>query len=153
MGLCLGSCKPDYKVKDNELEAGHGVEVQVQVSAGELIDNGGAQLPTFFNIARIENRLDKEVELIVLCERKEKNAKVRVQPIALLTFDLDTIRQNYVVAVKSTHSQINSINLDLAFDLDRQKLVAEWFRSYYSVNHCSNFKWHNAYQAIRYLKG
>ena len=153
MGLCLGSCKPDNKVKDNELEAGHGVEVQIQRSAGELLVDGGAQLPTFFNLARIKNRLDKEVELIVLCEREEKNTKVRVQPIALLTFDLDTIQQNYVVAVRSTHSQLNSINLDLAFDLDRQKLVAEWFRSYHSINHCSNFKWHNAYQAIRYLKG
>jgi len=144
----LLSCKNNTSKVINE-EKGT-LNVQVVHSAGDIYESfNDVGVPTFFNIATVDSESDVGINSIVLGKKISKGIKLSVHPVALLSFNQDTLTHKFIVTVDPANSKIDyEYNSFLLKNYEMQATIENWFRSQSLKNECFNFKWENVYKAL-----
>jgi len=145
--LLFVGCKPNSTESTRPKETGE-MSATVEISAGGLIPQfGNKAIPTFFNVAKMNNSNEESVSSILLGPKHSEGKKVSVEPVALLKFKNDTINYKYVICYPT--DEINrSTESFLVGDLNLQNSLEEWFKAQGDFNQFRDFKWENAYKAL-----
>jgi len=141
------SCKEDVPQRDVNL---NGYDAKVYLPAGEILPGlGPYSIPTFFNMAQIETKT-KSINTIVFNKKVSKGKILKVEPVALLQFDLDTSVVKYMISlpVVEGESYVDSYFFD---NIHLNNSLEEWFKAQSEFNKCKNFTWGNAYKALMEL--
>lgn len=136
--------------KTTENKKSSDISANVFLSAGEqypLFDN--LNIPTFFNLGKVNS--NKDLNTIILDKKLKKGSKVNIKPIALFTFEQDTVLHSYMVSVSVSNEKIKTSYNDFLMDnIKIQSAIEDWFDAQCGRDRCRNFKWENSYKA--YLK-
>jgi hypothetical protein len=149
--IVLSCNKPKAKFVNDQTGT---LNVKVFLSAGEIYSAfSDVDVPTFFNLAKVETESKIDINSIVLGEKKSKGVKLSVHPVALLSFNQDTIIHKFVVSIDSENLKIeHEYNSFLLNNYNMQATIENWFKSQSIDRGCDNFKWDNAYKAFLEVK-
>ena len=146
MTSCNNVNKKNGPIEEEEIRAA------VYLSAGDnypLFNELG--IPTFFNLGKVISGSDVDLNTIILSSRLNKGSKLNIRPIALFSFERDTIAYDYIISVNAAELNEN-IGLDfndfLLKNYKTQNSIETWFSSQCPDYECRNFKWQNAYKAM-----
>ena len=142
------ACNSPEQPKQEDVTTG--LEASVYISAGELYPKfSNLEVPTFFNLAKIESSDNRDINSIVLGKKKSKGLKLSVHPVALLSFNQDTILHKYVVSIDSSNKRIESdYNSFLLNNYNMQTSIENWFKSQCFPQPCTSFNWENSFKAL-----
>lgn len=142
------SCTSE-KIKKEKIQSGF-LNARVYLSAGDINPLfNELNVPSFFNLAKVESTKGNDVNSVVLGEKKSKGHKLSISPIALLSFNQDTLVYKYVIAVDSENERIShEYNDFLMNNYYLQQSIESWFKSQCPSNSCNSFKWENTYKAL-----
>ncbi len=149
--MLFGCNRPKIKSVNDQTGT---LNVNVFLSAGEIYSAfSDVDVPTFFNLGKVEMESGFDINSIVLGEKKSKGVKLSVHPVALLSFNQDTTIHKFVVAIDSGNTKIeHEYNSFLLNNYTMQATIENWFKSQSIERGCDNFKWDNAYKALLEVK-
>ncbi|NNE25341.1 MAG: hypothetical protein HKN09_00730 [Saprospiraceae bacterium] len=146
----LQSCDSAQKQSHNHPESDY--SARITLSAGDLHPMfNSVEIPAFFNLGEILLDQENAYETIILGERVNNNSKIPVNPLALLSFEMDTIMIKIIVSTQmGNQSELDTLDYN-AFMLNHPyltKTIEHWFMLQCSANQCRNFKWENTYKTL-----
>jgi len=148
--LCCVSCSDSDK-RSREAEPAE-IRAAVYLSAGDIYPLfNELDVPTFFNLGKVISGTEKDINTIILSERAKKGSKMDIRPLALFSFDRDTVHYNYIVSVPAdqTNERIGvDFNDFLLKNYKTQNNIENWFSSQCPDYTCRNFRWDNTYKAL-----
>ncbi|MBT8232939.1 MAG: hypothetical protein HKO66_05365 [Saprospiraceae bacterium] len=144
--IVISACKPESP-KATDVDDGI-ISTRIFLSAGEIYPIfNNLNVPTFFNIGKVNDLTSKNLNVLILGEKKSKGVKLSVHPIALLSFNQDTVHYKYIISVDPSNKKINhEYNSFLLNDHEMQSTIESWFKS--QCNNCTEFNWTNSYKAL-----
>ncbi len=128
----------------------------IYLSAGDLDPKFNTlNIPTFFNLGKIVQEEGINAKTILLSKREATGNRIDIIPIALFSFEQDTIQFSYIISVPKAdmNSQIGrNYNDFLLKNYKTQSNIENWFSSQCPDNTCKNFRWDNTYKALLQLQ-
>jgi len=149
MLIQLSCSKSGNKSRSSETKD---IRAAVYLSAGDnypLFNE--LDIPTFFNLGKIITDSKRDLNTIILSERKTKGSKMNIKPIALFSFEQDTVLFQYIVSINAdnTVNKIGSNYNDFLINNHKtQSNIENWFSSQCPESSCKTFKWENTYKAL-----
>jgi len=133
--------------KANHTTEWNGYECIISHQAGErLQESSQDHLATFFNLGYINNGdTNSQCEVIILAPRLALKSKIKIKPLALFSFNRDSIIKEFVIAKPWKNT---SLKADFnALDIETQLLIENWFQLNCAIGLCNNYHWSNAFKA------
>ena len=156
--LTFYGCSENKEGKTSPQESEGLISTKVSVPAGDIYPEfSELGVPTFFNVGTMEQKKGISVayKSILLGKRLEKGQNVSVNPIALFSFNQDTIQHNYLV---STYKPKNNNRIGKEFidfmskNNELQVTIENWFRAQCGFTSCDSYLWSDTYRAYLNLE-
>ena len=117
----------------------------IHTEAGAAIAvNGTFDLPAFFNVGKLDSNT-KDLSVLVLGPRISKNKSVKIAPLAVLSFDQDSVKRQYLISKSELAGDM--FGKDYLSFMSRNNELAEaiesWFKAQCSFSVCRNYNWQN----------
>ncbi len=156
--LIFMACSGKNEEKTSPQESEGLISTRVIIPAGDIYpDFSNLGIPTFFNVGTVEQKMKPSVayKSIILGKRLDKGHTISVNPIALFSFNQDTIKHNYLL---STHKQRSNARIGKEYidfmskNNELQVTIENWFRAQCGFSSCDSYMWSDTYRAFLNLE-
>lgn len=137
--LSLGSC--DRSVKTNKEGIISGIEVQVQSTAGDTLEQFGANgIPMFLNHATLDvGRVN--LDFLVLGPPINRNSKIGVVPLGTLNFEMGNRVRSFHLAKVGTEPNSQTQRNPESELIKYKSSIEAWFRMQCPAEVCHSYDW------------